>query len=460
MCRLTVGPFLGGFALEGKTHLWELLTFSVFYAMKQKQNPSHQTEKPDANAITTVPVLKSFSSYQVFVIVIMALLQFTVVLDFMILSPLGDILMKTLNLSTSRFGSVVSAYAISAGISGLLAAGFADKFDRKKMLLFFYAGFVIGTLCCGLADSYESLFIARIVTGLFGGVISAVGMAIITDLFSIEQRGRVLGYVQMAFAASQILGVPLGLWLADAFSWNAAFFMIVGLALLIGVAVLWKLKPLKEHLKIQTDKRAIEHLLHTLKKKNYRIGFIATAVLSMGGFMIMPFTSAFIVNNVGISQSSLPLIFLFTGLSTIIIMPIIGRLSDKLNKMLLFTIGTSIASVMIVIYTNLTPVPIWMVILINMILFMGIMSRMVPATILNSAIPEGADRGAYMSINSSLQQMAGGLAAIVAGFIVKQDGKNAPIENFDVLGYIMLGFMLWCLYLVFRVNRLVNTKSA
>jgi len=428
--------------------------------MKQQQIPSNQSEKPDANLRTSAPVLKSFSSYQVFVIVIMALLQFTVVLDFMILSPLGDILMKTLNLSTSRFGSVVSAYAISAGISGLLAAGFADKFDRKKMLLFFYAGFVIGTLCCGLADSYESLFIARIVTGLFGGVISAVGMAIITDLFSLEQRGRVLGYVQMAFAASQILGVPLGLWLADAFSWNAAFFMIVGLALLIGLAVLWKLKPLKEHLKIQTDKRAIEHLLHTLKKKNYRIGFIATAVLSMGGFMIMPFTSAFIVNNVGISQSSLPLIFLFTGLSTIIIMPIIGRLSDKLNKMLLFTIGTSIASVMIVIYTNLTPVPIWLVILINMILFMGIMSRMVPATILNSAIPESADRGAYMSINSSLQQMAGGLAAIVAGFIVKQDSKNAPIENFDVLGYIMLGFMLWCLYLVFRVSRLVNSKSA
>jgi predicted MFS family arabinose efflux permease len=178
----------------------------------------------------------------------------------------------------------------------------------------------------------------------------------------------------------------------------------------------------------------------------------------MGGFMIMPFTSAFIVNNVGIAQSSLPLIFLFTGLSSIIIMPLIGKLSDRYSKFLLFTIGTLIASVMIVIYTNLTPVPMWLVILINMILFMGIMSRMVPATALNSAIPEAADRGAYMSINSSLQQMSGGLAAIFAGFIVKQDGKSAPLQNFDVLGYIMLGFMIWCLYLVFRVNRLVKAK--
>lgn len=426
--------------------------------MKSNPTASISQEPQEIPSVSGTGELKAFTPYQIFVVVILALLQFTVVLDFMILSPLGDILMKTLDLSPSRFGSVVSAYAISAGISGILAAGFADKFDRKNMLLFFYAGFVIGTLFCGLANSYESLFIARIVTGIFGGVISAVGMAIITDLFALNQRGRVLGFVQMAFAASQILGVPLGLWLADAFSWNAAFFMIVALATLIGLAVVWKLKPLREHLKIQSDKKAIEHLFHTLKKKNYRIGFIATAVLSMGGFMIMPFTSAFIVNNVGIAQSSLPLIFLFTGLSSIIIMPVIGKLSDRFSKMLLFSVGTFIASVMIVIYTNLTPVPMWMVILINMILFMGIMSRMVPATALNSAIPEAADRGAYMSINSSLQQMAGGLAAIFAGFIVQQEGKSTPLENFDVLGYIMLGFMLWCLYLVYRVNRLVAAK--
>ncbi|HQQ93115.1 MAG TPA: MFS transporter [Bacteroidia bacterium] len=400
-----------------------------------------------------------FSSYQVFVIIIMALLQFTVVLDFMILSPLGDILMKSMGMSTSQFGSVVSAYAISAGVSGILAAGFADKFDRKKLLLFFYTGFVIGTLFCGLADTYSSLFTARIVTGVFGGVIGAIGMAIVTDLFSIRQRGRVLGFIQMAFAGSQILGVPLGLWLADTFSWQASFFMIVGLALCIGIAVLLKLQPLREHLKIQSDKKPLLHLLHTVQKKNYRIGFMATAILSMGGFMIMPFTSAFLVNNVKIAQSSLPYVFMFTGFSSIIIMPIIGKLSDRISKLVLFTIGTMIASVMILVYTNLGPAPIWAVIIINMILFMGIMSRMVPAVALNSAVPEAADRGAYMSINSSLQQMAGGLAAIVAGFIVKQEGKSAPLQHFDVLGYIMLGFMLWCLYLVYRVNKVVQAKS-
>ncbi|MGZ3866843.1 MAG: MFS transporter [Bacteroidia bacterium] len=404
------------------------------------------------------PNIEPFTSYQKFIIVLIALLQFTIVLDFMILSPLGDILMKSLLMSTQQFGSVVSAYAISAGISGLLAAGFADKFDRKKLLLFFYIGFIAGTIFCGLANSYETLFMARIITGVFGGVIGSISMAIITDLFHLNQRGRVMGFVQMAFAGSQILGIPIGLVIANKWGWNATFFMVVGLAVVIGIAVLLKLKPITEHLKLQSDKNPLQHLWHTIRKRDYRTGFLATAMLSMGGFMLMPFTSAFIVNNVHIPQADLPIIFLCTGISSIIIMPIIGRVSDRIDKFKLFAIGSCIAMVMVVIYTNLTPVPIWQVIVINMILFMGIMSRMVPATALNSAVPDMADRGAYMSINSSLQQMAGGLAAIFAGFVVVQPTKTSPIENFNILGYVMVGFILLCLFFVYRVSKLVKAK--
>ncbi len=399
-----------------------------------------------------------FTAYQKFMIGLLALLQFTIVLDFMILSPLGDILMKSMEMSTTQFGSVVSAYAISACISGFLAAGFADKFDRKKLLLFFYVGFIIGTFFCALAYNYETLFIARIVTGIFGGVIGSISMAIITDVFSLQQRGKVMGYVQMAFAGSQILGIPIGLLLANAFNWHATFYMVVVLAILIGIAIVFELKPLTEHLKLQSDKNALQHLWHTIKKKDYRIGFIATAMLSMGGFMLMPFTTAFLVNNVNIAQSQIPLIFFFTGISTIIIMPLVGKLADRFDKFKLFTIGSLIACVMIVIYTNLSPVPIWMVIIINMVLFMGIMSRMVPATALNSAVPEMYDRGAYMSVNSSLQQMAGGLAAIFAGMVVVQQTKTSPIEHFDTLGYVMVGLILWCVYLVSRVSKLVKAK--
>lgn len=405
------------------------------------------------------PPREAFTSYQVFVIAILALMQFTIILDFMILSPLGDILMKKLDMTTGQFGSVVSAYAISAGISGILAAGFADKFDRKKLLMFFYVGFIIGTAFCGLAYDYNTLFIARIVTGLFGGVIGAIGMAIITDIFTLSQRGRVMGFVQMGFAASQVLGVPIGLVFANLWGWHSTFFMVVGLAIVIGIAMMVKLKPISDHLKLQTDKNVLEHLWNTVRKRDYRIGFVATALLSLGGFMIMPFTTAFIVNNVQISQTQLPVIFLCTGLASIVIMPVIGKLSDKIDKFVLFSIGTFMAAVMVVIYTNLTPVPIWMVIAINMVMFMGIMSRMVPATALSSAIPAPYDRGAYMSISSSLQQMAGGLGALMAGHIVVQATKTSPIEHFDILGYIMVATFLLCLWFIYRVSEMIKKRA-
>jgi predicted MFS family arabinose efflux permease len=170
-------------------------------------NPNQTTPTQPS---TSAAELKPFTSYQVFIIAILALLQFTIILDFMIISPLGDLLMKKLDLVPSQFGSIVSVYAISAGVSGILAAGFADKFDRKKLLLFFYTGFLLGTVFCGLAWSYHTLLIARLVTGVFGGVVGSISMAIITDVFSLQQRGRVMGFVQMAFAGSQILGVPIG----------------------------------------------------------------------------------------------------------------------------------------------------------------------------------------------------------------------------------------------------------
>ena len=156
------------------------------------------------------PAIK-FTPYQVFAITILGLTQFTVVLDFMVMSPLGDRLMKSMDLTTSQFGASVGAYAISAFASGILTAGFADKFDRKKLLMFFYIGFILGTLLCGLSNSFLMLFIARIVTGIFGGVIGSISMAIVADLFSFQQRGRVMGFMQMGFGASQVLGIPISL---------------------------------------------------------------------------------------------------------------------------------------------------------------------------------------------------------------------------------------------------------
>jgi predicted MFS family arabinose efflux permease len=402
----------------------------------------------------------AFTFNQKIIIAILALLQFTVILDFMVISPLGDILMKTLDMTTANFGFAVSAYAFSAGISGLLAAGFADKFDRKKLLIFFYTGFIIGTVFCALSSSYIMLLMARIVTGLFGGVIGSVSLAIVTDLFVIHQRGRVMGFIQMAFATSQILGIPVGLYFANNWGWHSAFIMIAVLGVLILIAIITQMQPIIKHLEVQSDKSPFLHLWHTLSNKQYQIGFASIAFLSVGGFMLQPFGSAFLVNNIHISQLELPMVFFFTGLSVLFIMPLVGKLSDKISKFKLFAAGSVLSIIMILIYTNLNPIPLWEIVVINMILFMGIMSRMIPATTLNTAIPGLEDRGAYMSISSSLQQIAGGIAAVCAGYIVHQKTKTAPLENYDILGYVIAIITLCSIFFIWRVNQLVKSKDA
>ena len=401
-----------------------------------------------------------FSAYQILVIFLLAITQFTVVLDFMVMSPLGDMLMKSMDLKTSQFGMAVSAYAFSAGISGLLTAGFADKFDRKKLLLFFYIGFIIGTLCCGLAHSYYFLITARIITGLFGGVIGSISMAIVADLFPIQKRGRVMGFMQMGFGASQVLGIPISLYIANAWGWQTPFLMIVVLASIVWLIVLIKLQPVTKHLDEKNEKNAIMHLWHTIAQKHYRIGFLSTAILSIGGFMMMPWGSAFAINNLHITQQQLPIIFMVSGVSSLITMPLIGKLSDTIDKFKIFSIASVVMIFMVLIYTNLTPVPFVVIIMFNIFFMVSMMSRMVPAMALTTGLPKMHDRGAFMSINSSLQQIAGGVAAAVGGMIVVQKDKYSPLEHYNTLGIVIAVLSVISIFMVYRVSKMVKQRKA
>lgn len=399
-----------------------------------------------------------FSPYEKFVIAMLGLLQFTVVLDFMVLSPLGAILMPGLSISTSQFGLVVSAYAFSAGAAGLCAAGFADRFDRKKMLLFFYTGFICGTLFCGIANSYNTLLCARIITGIFGGVIGSISFAIITDLFTMEVRGRVMGVVQMAFAASQVLGIPVGLYLATHFDWHAPFLLIASLGALFGVVIALKLQLVTEHLKIQHDTNALHHLWQTATNRLYIRGFGATVLLTTGGFMLMPFSTTFLVNNVLIPEARLPELFFVTGCFSMMMGPILGKLADAYGKYRLFVLGSLLSMLMVVIYTHLGPSPIWLVILVNILLYTGISCRMITSSALISGMPEAPDRGAYMGINSSIQQVSGGIASGLSGLIVQQATPNAPLQQYDMVGFITVGTMLITLGMMLYISRHVSRK--
>ena len=403
--------------------------------------------------------MPTFTRYQKFVVAVLAFLQFTTILDFMILSPLGAILLKDLGITTKQFGLVVSAYAFSAGAAGVLTAGFADKFDRKRLLLFFYTGFVLGTLLCALATSFHFLLVARIVTGLFGGVTGSIGFAIITDLFPLEVRGRVMGLTQTAFAAAQVLGLPFGLYLATHLGWHAPFFFIVALGAVVGVILVVFLRPIDEHLKTPSDRNPARHLLKTVSQGRYLRVFAATTLMATGGFMLMPFGSAFSVHNLGISLEQLPLVYTVTGVASIIAGPLMGRLSDRLGRYAVFVGGSLLGMAVVAVYCNLGITPLGWVIALNVVLFVAIMARMISATSLSSAVPSPQDRGAFMAINVSVSQLAGGVAASVAGLIVVQ-APSGEILHYDTLGFVVMAAMLTTIIMMYPIHRAVKAMLA
>ena len=400
-----------------------------------------------------------FTGYQKFVLGALAFLQFTLILDFMIISPLGAMMMPTLNITPQQFGWAVSSYAFSAGVSGFLAAGFADRFDRKRLLLFFYCGFMLGTLLCALATTYHMLLIARTVTGLFGGVIGSIVLAIATDLFPLEMRGRVMGIISTAFAASQVLGLPAGLFFANHWDWHAPFFAILAVAVPAGLIILIFMKPVADHLAMNQERNPLLHLVHTVAEPRYWLAFILIMLMPTGGYMLMPFGTAYIVNNVGLTFEVLPLIYLITGVATIFVGPLVGKASDSFGKFRTFCFGSAVTLVMVPIWTNIGHIPLAWVIVINVALFAGIFSRIIPSQALISAIPDPTKRGAFNAISASLQQFAGGVSASIAGLVIVQLPSGA-LEHFNWLGYIVVAIAMVSVALMYFVQKQISDSAS
>jgi predicted MFS family arabinose efflux permease len=299
---------------------------------------------------------------------------------------------------------------------------------------------------------------ARITTGIFGGVIGSIVMAIIADLFPLSMRGRVMGFVQTSFAASQVLGLPLGFYLATHLGWHAPFLMIVALGVVAGVFIMIYLRPVVGHLKLQKEGNPFVHLFKTVSKRRYVIAFATTTLLATGGFMLMPFGSTFTLNNLGISSDSLSFIYFVTGLCTLVSGPLVGRLSDRWGKYPLFCAGTALTVVMVLIYTHLGRTALPLVIALNVLLFIGVTSRMISASALMSAVPDPAHRGSFMSVNASLQQAAGGVGAAVAGLIVVQLPGGA-LAHYDVLGYVVTAAMLIVVVMLRTIDRMVAADA-
>jgi predicted MFS family arabinose efflux permease len=422
---------------------------------------SLMTEQTLAAPVDDPQLASGFSRYQSALVALLAFVQFTIILDFMIMSPLGAIIMPALDITAAQFGVAVSAYAFSAGISGILAAGFADRFDRKRLLLFFYVGFTLGTALCALAPTFHVLLLGRIVTGLFGGVMGSIILAIITDLFALRLRGRVMGFVQTAFAASQVLGIPAGLFLSTHWNWHISFVALVGLSIAGMAAVLVLMKPVNGHLALKHDTNAFRHLIATIGQPRYTLAFAVTTLLATGGFMLMPFGSAYTVSNLGIDIAHLPTIYLVSGLFSIFTGPLVGRASDAFGKFPTFAFGSIVSIVMVLLYTQLDHfghVTLITVIAVNVLMFVGIFSRMIPSQALISAIPEASQRGSFSAVSASLQQLSGGLGSVLAAAIIAQNA-DGTLRHFDRLGYIVVATSLASLTLMYFVQKSVAKRA-
>lgn len=382
---------------------------------------------------------------------ILAALQFTNIVDFMIMMPLGDVLMKLFKIGPQQFSVIVSAYTISAGISGFLGAFLIDRFDRKVALKYIYLGFTIGTFACGLAPNYEMLVLARIFTGMFGGIIGALVISIVSDIIPVERRSTAMGVVTAAFSVASVLGVPGSLYIANLYSWHIPFFVLGGISSILLIASLYIIPSIKAHLDL--PRKSPKQLLTMLKDSpNQQKALLFMFLLVMGQFSVIPFITPYMIRNVGLTQGTIPFIYLVGGGLTIFSSPLIGKLADKYGRQRIFVFGAAFSIIPLLIITNLVPIPIYFVLTITGIFFISITGRMIPAMSLMTSIVKPQNRGSFMSMSSSVQQLSAGAAAFISGNIVIQ-GTNG-LQNYNYVGYLAVAATLVAIFMSYKLKTL------
>ncbi len=385
-------------------------------------------------------------------LLLMAAINFTHILDFMIMMPLGNFLMPYFNITTQQFSLVVASYSLSAFVSGLIAAFFVDRFDRKKILLFGYTGFIIGTICCGIAPTYELLLASRILAGLFGGLIGAQVLSIVADTFSYERRGQAMGILLSAFSLASIVGIPFGLILAGQISWHAPFILIGVLGIIIIPLVNKFLPAMTAHL--DADKahvKPVELLKNILSNKQQMIALLLSGSLMLGHFLIIPFLNPYMELNVGFNETQRNLVYMVGGIASFISAPMIGKLADKYGKHKVFYIFAGLSLITIFLITNMPAIKYYYVLMVTGVWFAFSTGRTIPAQAIISNVVHPEQRGSFMSFNSSFQQMFTGLASLIAGFIVVQGADN-KIHHYNWVGYLSIAVVIAAIFIAKAIH--------
>ncbi len=390
----------------------------------------------------------------------LAAMQFTNIVDFMIVMPLGPQLMRLFGIGPGEFSTVVAAYTIAAGITGFGSAFFLDRFDRKRALVLIYIGFIIGTFSCAFAPSYPALVAARSLTGAFGGIIGSLITSIVGDAVPISRRGFAMGIVMTSFSMASVLGVPLGLFIANLWGWHAPFIFLGGFGILVLGLGLRFIPKLRSHIVSGPRSESVFAILpEILRNSSQRWALCLGAVLMFGHFSVVVFLSPSMVANVGFTDKDLTYIYLFGGLATIVSAPWIGKLSDRLGALRVFRGAILVAVAPILIVTHLGKTPLYLALLVTSWFFVMSTARMIPMTAMVTGTVEPRRRGGFMSIYSSVQQLFIGAATTCAGLIVAR-GPGGELLHYDLAGYLSVVTSLACLWIATRVARVATPVKA
>jgi len=383
-------------------------------------------------------------------LLILAGIQFCHVLDFMIMMPLGPFLISALDISTDEFALLVASYSFSAAAAGLLIAPVVDRFERKRFLLVIFLAFAVATLLCALSPGFITLLLARGLAGIFGGMMGAMVHTIVADAIPFERRAKATGYVATAFSVSSIAGVPLSLLMADAMGWQAPFLFI---ALLSSALIWFGYKALPEfhgHLNAREEGRAIRQMIAVAIEPNHMRAMLLTGLVIFGGFTVIPYITLYAIANVGIAGDQIPLIYFLGGAATFITARLIGALADRFGKILMFRIVALGACLPVLLVTNIGAVSLVSWLLITTLFFILVSGRMVPLLAIVGAAVKPQQRGAFLSLNATVQSLAMGLASMVGGVFITQT-PDGVISGYGWVGLVAAIFNVMAALWVGRV---------
>lgn len=388
-------------------------------------------------------------------IFILAIIQFMHIVDFMIMMPLGKQFMAHYSISPQQFSWLVSAYAFSAFVAGMVSAMFIDRFDRKQALMVLFVGFTIGTFCCAIAPSFGIFLGARAFTGAFGGTLGALILAVVGDMVPFERRGAAIGQIMTAFSVASIVGVPAGIFLASGYGLAAPFMTVGGLSL-IALIIAWRvIPPLRMHL---TDSKGSgshaspgQVLSVIANNPNQRLALLFTLVLILGHFTIIPFIAPYMQLNIGLSESNIALLYAIGGGVTAVCLPLFGRLADRFGHARVFTIASIGALFSIFAITNLPPVGLVLALTTSASFFLVASGRSVPATTMVTSVVRPENRGSFMSIRQSINEAGLALSSYIAGMIVVEQADGS-LGQYHLVGYFAIGMSILAIFLARRLR--------